>query len=352
MLERVDEVPGDAEPIHEVRVAQIPIGGERRRVLADDRLPELHARVVRIDHRGQVVRGDEAVEVRARLRGGEQEGPDVRHVREERRRAPADLRRRDERRDRLARSGDDEQRVGALRLQREDLLRHRLIGGVEAFLVDDEALLRGQALLQARDVVLSEGVVLVDDADLRVRHVLRDVPAVQAALARIVRLPADRVRLRRALARLVCAEAPVRVARGEEHLRHLVGVRVTPGRETGRRPQVAHEREDLVLLDELLYVGHGLSGVVRVVHDGEVDLAAVDAAVVVHVREVRGLRGRNRLVRRRDTRQREGPADVDRRLRDAGIGTVRAERGGRRHGREREPGENRQQSALPTHQPS
>src|SRR5213082_1529782 len=35
VLERVDEVPGDAEPIHEVRVAQIPIGGERRRVLAE-----------------------------------------------------------------------------------------------------------------------------------------------------------------------------------------------------------------------------------------------------------------------------------------------------------------------------
>ena len=55
---------------------------------------------------------------------------------------------------------------------------------------------------------------------------------------------------------------------------------------------------------------HRLRRVVGVVEDGEVDLAAVDPAVVVHVGVVRRLGRRDRLVHRRDARERERAADV------------------------------------------
>src|SRR5438445_816045 len=92
---------------------------------------------------------------------------------------------------------------------------------------------------------------------------------------------------------------------------------------------------------------------VRVVLDGEVDLSAVDAAVRVDVREVGAFGRGNRLVQRRHPGERERAADLDRGGRDARIGTMRAEGGRCGHRRnEREPGENRRESALPTHQPS
>ena len=77
--------------------------------------------------------------------------------------------------------------------------------------------------------------------------------------------------------------------------------------------------EDLVLSDELLRRGARAVGVGGVVLGDEVDLAAVDAAGVVDVTEVRASGLLDRASERGESaRQREDPADLDRARVDAG----------------------------------
>src|SRR5262249_16020731 len=130
-------------------------------------------------------------------------------------------------------------------------------------------------------------------------------------LTRIIGLPTHRPRLRRALARVVDTVAPVRVAGGEEHLRHLALVEVAPRRQAWGCAEASDDYERMLLLDELLDSRHGLCGVVRVVDGLVEDLAVEDAAGGVDVVVPRLLRHRDRLVQRGRARVRERAADHD-----------------------------------------
>ena len=139
-----------------------------------------------------------------------------------------------------SRRREDDERVGALALQREDLLREARIGDVVRLGVDDVRLLGAEADPQSGVVVLAVRVVLVEHADLRVGRVGVDVLAVGLRLTRIVGLPPGRPRV------LLRGEAPVGVAGGEQDLRDLLLVQRSPRREAGRGAQAAVDREDVV----------------------------------------------------------------------------------------------------------
>ena len=127
----------------------------------------------------------------------------------------------------------------------------------------------------------------------------------------VVGLPAERVRL-------LAAVVPAGAAGRDEQVRHLRRVQVVHHLAVRRRAQAAPDREDLVLQHELLDDAHGLGRVVAVVLVDQVDLAAVHAAVCVHVVEVRLRRRRDLAVARRGRAgQRLVRADQHRCLRHA-----------------------------------
>src|SRR4029079_9688642 len=107
---------------------------------------------------------DDAVDLCPGGGRGEQEQPVRRDVVDERRRrVPADLRRGGERGDRRRRRREDDERVGALALQREDLLRDARVGGVVRLGVDDLDFCLTQADAETCVVVLPVRVVLIED---------------------------------------------------------------------------------------------------------------------------------------------------------------------------------------------
>ena len=89
-------------------------------------------------------------------------------------------------------------------------------------------------------------------------------------------------------------------------------VQVVARRERRRGAEAPVDGEDVVLLHELVRQRHGVGRVVTVVVVLEVDLPPVDAAVGVHVREVRVLGLRDDAVQRCRPGQRECAADRDR----------------------------------------
>src|SRR5439155_9351366 len=113
-------------------------------------------------------------------------------------------------------------------------------------------------------------------------------------LARVVRLPVDRPRLEGSRAvRMVRVDAiaPVRVAGRNEGLGNVPLVEVLPGREDGRGTEAADDREQVVLLYELLRLTVGLGRVVLVVAHDVLDLAAMDTAFGIDIGVVRLLGG-------------------------------------------------------------
>ena len=188
-------------------------------------------------------------------------------------------------------------------------------GGV-ALRLDD---LVAEELLDALLGVLAEVVVLQEEADLGVGHVLGDVLADDLALDLVVGLPAEGHRPGLGVV------APAERAGGDEEVRHLLVVEEVDDRAVGGGAEGADGREDLVLEHQLVGQAAGLGRVVAVVLDGEVDLAAVDPAGGVDEVEV-GLRaGRDLAVAGGgDAGQREGAADRDRVVGDADVGRTPA----------------------------
>src|SRR5204863_9271856 len=133
-------------------------------------------------------------------------------------------------------------------------------------------------LLQAGEAALPEVVVLVEDADLLAREVLLDVVAEDLALDLVARLPAERVRMRLGV-------VPARAPRRDEQVRDLRRVEVVDDLRVRGRAEPVEDPEDLVLQDELARDADRLGRVVAVVLVGVVDLAAVDAALGVDIRE-------------------------------------------------------------------
>ena len=169
--------------------------------------------------------------------------------------------------------------------------------------------------------------------------VLDHVLGVDAALALVGGLPAQSP----AVGREVLVER--RRAGGDEKLRNLLAVEVFAHRGLGLRAKTAEHREDLVLLDELVRQQHRLGRVVLVVEDLEDDLAAVDAAVVVDVREVGVLGVGDGSVRRCRPGLGDGVAEQDLCSCDADVGTplggARASARSRRHKEGRQRGQTR-----------
>src|SRR5262249_40718678 len=93
-------------------------------------------------------------------------------------------------------------------------------------------------------------------------------------------------------------------------------------RGVGRRAERIEGREHLILLDELAYHLDGLRRAVAVVPGDEVDLAAVDAALLVDHVEVGGLGLADRAVARSRAAVRHGVAELD--FGVAGAGSVLA----------------------------
>ena len=287
------------------------------RAAGDDRLVKLHALVVRPLRIGRVLEVADARHVLQRGAGGlGQAHVDLRvgdRV-EVDGRLPMEERDRDQRLDGESGGREDEQRVSARGLQLREL-RGR-IGGrhVVALLGHDHRGVRAKTVGQPFQIVLPVVVVLVEDADFRAGVVLQDVLRVDVRLALVRGLPAKRPRVGAEILVEGCG------AGGDEQLGNLLAVQVIAHGDLVLRAEAAEHGEDLVVLDELLGQGHRLRGVVRVVEDLEVDLAAVDSALAVHVGEVGELSVADGAVRRGGPRLRDCVAQQDRVAGDPDVG--------------------------------
>ena len=117
---------------------------------------------------------------------------------------------------------------------------------------------------------------------------------------------------------MVLGIVPLVGAGGDEQLRHLVFVQITLDRGIGRRAERVEQQQHLLLLDQLAHHLDGLRRAIAVVATDEVDLAAVDAALVVDHGEVGGLRLADGAVGRSRAAIGHGVADLDLGVADAG----------------------------------
>ena len=83
---------------------------------------------------------------------------------------------------------------------------------------------------------------------------------------------------------------PLVGAASYEQLRHLVVVEVAPDRGVGRRAKRIEQQQHLVLLDQLTRHFDGLRRAVAVIAADEIDLAAVDAALIIDHGEIGSVR--------------------------------------------------------------
>ena len=207
--------------------------------------------------------------------------------------------------DRELRRREEHQGVHLRRLELRDLRLVVRVVDVVALGRDDQLALHAEAVAQPREEVLAVVVVLVEDADARLRRRLRDVAAVNRSLGAVVRLVADRPRP------LLVVLAPGAGAACDEQLGDALSVQVRPRRLVLLGAEAVEDREDVVLLDELARLVDRLAWVVLVVLDEVGDLAVEDAAVGVDVTEVGGRALADSLVGGGDPGERDRPADHD-----------------------------------------
>ena len=122
-------------------------------------------------------------------------------------------------------------------------------------------------------IILAEIVVLVQHTDFGVQLVLEDVGGIVAAVALIIRLPADRPWE-------VFGVVPFGGASGNDQLRHLVLVHVVPDCRIGRRPERAGDQQHTILLDQPPHLLDGFWWAIGVIIWDEDDLAPVHPALV------------------------------------------------------------------------
>ncbi|MGY3371525.1 hypothetical protein ACVWZL_008650 [Bradyrhizobium sp. GM2.4] len=189
----------------------------------------------------------------------------------------------------------------------------RGFGHLVAFFHDDHGRALGaQAVLGALEVVFAEIVVLIEDRDLGVRLFLQQPFRVDLRFALVGRLPAHGPGE-------VLRVIPLGGAGGDEQLRDLLGVEVFLDRAVrGRAERVEHD-DHLVALDQLADLLDGLRRRIAVVIGDEVDLAAVDAALVVDHLEVGFFGLADDAIGRGRTAIRHDVADLDLGIGRAGV---------------------------------
>ena len=188
-------------------------------------------------------------------------------------RLPAEFGDAPDRHGREFRRGELDEDVGARGLELGEL---RIDGGIRDLVcgLGHDRHLAGEAVLQALQIFLAHPVVLIEDGDLAAGMGLQQILRKNLGFSGVARQKAHGPRK---LARLV----PGRRARQGEKLRHLLRVQIGLDRGVGVGADGRHRQENLVLLDELARHLQRLVGIVGVVIDDEIELAAVDAALGV-----------------------------------------------------------------------
>jgi hypothetical protein len=175
-----------------------------------------------------------------------------------------------------------------------------------------------EPVLEALEVVLAVVVVLVQDTDLRVRHVLQQVAGIDDTLRVVTRLVSHRPREVRRI-------VPLRGAGGQEQVRHLLLVHVLVDGGVARRSERVDERRHLVLLDEPSNRLDHLRRTIGVVIADVVDPPAVHAALLVDFLEEGADRAAKGAIGGGGTAVRAGVPDLD-----LARGLARARRRGQR----------------------
>ncbi|MGX0994111.1 hypothetical protein AB7M38_001403 [Bradyrhizobium diazoefficiens] len=216
-------------------------------------------------------------------------------------------------------------------MQRDDLRVDRGIADLIGLVGDDHAGLVAEPVLQTLELVLAGVVVLPEHRDLAVRKVIADVFGVDPALALVIRLEAHRPGKVPGIAELGAAGR-------DEELRHLLGVHIFHDRGVRGCAERLEDQQNLVALDQLARLLDRLRRRIGVVIADEVDLAAVDAALVVDHPEERGLSLSDHAIGRGRPAIGHDVADLDVGVAGAGVvfllrrGRCRGQHYGSKHG--------------------
>src|SRR6202012_410560 len=139
-----------------------------------------------------------------------------------------------------------------------------------------------EAVLEPFEIIAAGIIVLVENADLALRQIVENVPGKDTPPGLVGRWPAHGPR-----ESLVVAEFGS--AGGDKELRPLLAVEIFLDRVAGRRAQILEDQQYLVVFHELARLLHRLGRAEGVVIGNEIDLAAVDTALVVDHPEKGGL---------------------------------------------------------------
>ena len=257
-----------------VRVIAIHEGGPPLHAFVIDpgRIAGLFERARR-DHPPRVLdaRGHENRSDRGRANAEQMNGP------------PAEFRRLPDRLGGEFRGCHVDQDIDSRRLHEQHLrVDGRISNIVCCFTNQHLALPCAKGFLQARKIVLAGLIVLVEQADLRVRMVVQDVACIDADLGSQVWCEPHGPWMVDRILEPHCAPA-------DEELRDLAVIEVFLNRDVGRAPDRLEYEQYLVAFDELAHLLDGLGWRPRVIVGDQVDLASIDAAELVDHPEIRGL---------------------------------------------------------------
>ncbi len=161
-----------------------------------------------------------------------------------------------------------------------------------------------QNLLEGAEEIAAEIVVLVEDADLGVRLHVDDVPGQNTRFGRIERQA-------RHGPFVVLRIVPFRGAGVEQQLRHALGIEIFVHGGLRRGAERAEQRQHFVLLDQPPRRLDAFRRAVGVVHGEELDLAPVDAALLVDHLEIGFADAPQHAIDRAGTGMRHGLAELD-----------------------------------------